>query len=80
MNEMKAIELVAFCREILKNLSKVGVKTSDYEYVEMFNEYRELTAKGCKKELARHRLAKKYGMSESTVYRVVSRLCSDLKS
>jgi len=71
---MLAIELLKISREILKSLSEVDVRLDDYRHIGMYNEYRELAEQGLKKEYIRRVLAEKYKVSESTVFRVVSRL------
>jgi len=70
----QAIDFVKFCREILKRLSDNDIRIDDYRYVDMYNEYRELESHGLKKEYIRKVLAERYGISESTVFRVISRL------
>ena len=76
---VKAIELLKFCEKILKSLSKVGVKTSDYEYIEMYDDYKALVDKGAKKEYVRAVLSEKYNISETTIFRIVSRLEKHIK-
>lgn len=76
---MQAIELVKLNVETLKRLSKNGVKTSDCKYIGMYNEYKVLVDKGHKKEYARAVLSERYKISKSTVYRVLSRLESQVK-
>ena len=72
---MLAIDLVRFCREMLKRLSKCDIKTSDYRLVDMCDEYRLMAESGHKKEYIIAVLREKYGMSESTLRRALKRLC-----
>ena len=41
---MKVVELVKFSREMLKTLSENEVKTGDWKYVKMYEEYKAQTA------------------------------------
>lgn len=76
---MQAIDLVRFCREMLKRLSECDIKTSDYMFVDMCDDYRLMAENGHKKEYIIAVLREKYGMSESTLRRVLKRLCGPVK-
>ena len=71
---MKIIEILSFNKELLVKLNKVGVKTEDCVYVEMYEDYCKLMAKGNKKSYTVLMLAEKFGISERKVYGVLKRL------
>ena len=77
---MLAIELLKFCEKIFKSMSEVGLRVSDYRHVQMYDEYTEMVEKGHKKEYVRTILAQKYGVSESSIKRVIRRLSRPVKS
>lgn len=76
---MLAIDLVKISECLLKSLSKIGIKTGDFKYIEMYDEYKKLEGEGMKKEYIRTMLASKYKTSETTIFRVVSRLEKHVK-
>lgn len=67
-------------RDLVKSMSEVGVKMDDYKYIGLCQEYNELIAKGEKREYARAVLSKKFSVSESTVFRIISRLNQTIKT
>lgn len=73
---MRAIELVKFCDKILKSLSNSGIRTTDYRYVQMFDDYEQMLADGHKTTYIVLCLAERYKISERGVYRVLNRLKS----
>ena len=75
----RAIDLVRFCRELMKRLSKNEIKVNDYKHVDMCDDYCKLVANGHKKEYVIAVLREKYGVSESTLRRVLKRLLCEVK-
>lgn len=73
---MKLFEVVSLNREFLQRLNENGVRTEDYRYVEMYSEYERMIAAGEKYEYILAVLADRYGVSKSSIYRIVSRLKS----
>jgi len=67
-------------RDLAKSMSEVGVKMDDYRYIGLCQEFNELIAKGEKREYARAILSEKYSVSESTVFRIISRLSQPIKT
>lgn len=67
-------------RDFMKSMSELGIKMDDYKYIDLCQEYNELVSKGEKKEYARLVLSKKYSVSESTVFRIISRLNTPIKT
>ena len=63
---------------MLKMMSKYGIKTDDWQHIEMFDEYMDMR-KNCEKfRYIMAYLAEKYRISESTVQRVVKRLSGEV--
>ena len=77
---MKIIELLRFNREILKRMSNNDIKTNDWVYVEMFNEYEQMRDRGDKVTWIVSYLAEKYGCSERSINRIISRFKGDVKT
>lgn len=57
----------------LREMSKIGIMTSDWKNVPIFEEYLSLLKEGVPKERIRQYLSKKYSVSESTLKRIESR-------
>lgn len=51
----------------------------DYRHVEMLDDYKQLVDNGHKKEYVMAVLMEKYGLSESTIRRVINRLQQPVK-
>ena len=77
---MEAYRILFLIRDLAKRMSDIGVKMDDYKYIGLCQEFNELTAKGEKREYARAILSKKYSVSESTVFRIISRLNTPIKT
>jgi hypothetical protein len=77
---MEAYKMLFLIRDLVKSMSEVGVKMDDYKYIGLCQEYNELIAKGEKREYARAVLSKKFSVSESTVFRIISRLNQTIKT
>lgn len=67
-------------RDLMKSMSEIGIKMDDYKYIGLCQEYNELVSKGNKREYARAVLSRKYSVSESTVFRIITRMNKPLKS
>jgi hypothetical protein len=68
---MKVIDLVKFSREMLKTLSENEVKTGDWKYVKMYEEYRHMRETGLKYRYVIAHLAMAYCISKSKIERIV---------
>jgi hypothetical protein len=77
---MEAYKLLFLIKDLAKSMSGIGVKMDDYKYIGLCQEYNDLVAKGEKREYARTILSKKYSVSESTVFRIISRLNTPIKT
>ena len=76
---LRAIDIVRFCKELLKKMSENDIKIEDYRHVEMYDDYCRLAEEGHKKEYAIAVITEKYGVSESTLRRVLKRLAEPVK-
>lgn len=63
----------------MKRLSKNDIRMEDYRHVEMLDDYKQLVDNGHKKEYVMAVLMEKYGLSESTIRRVINRLQQPVK-
>ena len=77
---MEAYKLLFLVKDLAKSMSGIGVKMDDYKYIGLCQEYNDLVSKGEKREYARTLLSKKYSVSESTVFRIISRLNTPIKT
>jgi hypothetical protein len=77
---MEAYKVLYLIRDLAKSMSNIGVKMEDYKYIGLCQEYNELVARGEKKEYARAILSKEYSVSESTVFRILSRMNKPVKT
>lgn len=76
---MKAVELVKISSEAMKVMSDCGIKVSDWEFVEMYEEFVEMRRRQEKFRYVVAVLAERYKVSESTVRRVVGRMSREVK-
>ncbi len=77
---MKLIEILNLNRELLNNFRKAGVRMDDVLYIDLFNEYRTLSAQGEKVSYIVARLATEYAVSERKVYSLIKRYKRDCNS
>jgi hypothetical protein len=75
---MKVAELVKISMEALKMMSNSGIKTEDWQHIEMYDEYQTMRQNRDKFRYILAFLAEKYKMSESSVKRIVKRLSSEV--
>ena len=74
---MKVIEILNLNKELLKIFRKVGIRLDDVQYIDLYNEYRELQDKGNKVSYIVAVLADRYDISERKVYTLIKRFQSD---
>ncbi len=74
---MKIIELLKFNRELVSRLKMAGVRLEDTEYIELYNDYEEMLARGEKVSYIVAALADRYGICERKVYMLIKRFQSD---
>ena len=71
---MKVVEIVKIGRELLKLMSKNDVKEGDWKYLDLYEEYREMRAKGFKYRFAIMQLSLAHSISKSKIERIIRRL------
>lgn len=76
---MEAVKFLRIGRELLKTMSSFGLRLDDYKHIEMYEEYVLMRERDEKVDYVLSVLSDKYGMSESTVKRVVKRLSREVK-
>ena len=77
---MTIYEVLKFIGEPLERLTDAGIKTGDYKYIALYEDYRKALKTGEKVGYIVAVLAERYGVSERTVYDVVTRFGKDCKS
>jgi thymidylate synthase ThyX len=77
---MEAYKMLFLLRDLMKSMSELGIKMDDYKYIGLCQEYNELVSKGEKREYARAVLSRKYSVSESTVFRIITRMTKPIKT
>ena len=75
---MKVIELVKINRKPMEMMSKCDIKHSDYQYIDLYDEYHKLRNNNEKYWYVIAILAKKYHISESSVKRLIKRLSAEV--
>lgn len=76
---MTIYELLKFIGEPLERLTNAGIKTGDYKYIALYEDYRKARETGEKVCYIVAVLAERYGVSERTVYDIVKRFGKDCK-
>ena len=74
---MKVIEVLEFNRELIKRLKLTGIRLEDADYIDLYTEYKQLTAQGEKVSYVIAHLAEEYAISERKVYSLIKRFRSD---
>lgn len=77
---MKKVLFLKLNAEMLKLMSKSGLRSDDYKYIRAYEEYCYLKEEGEKVDAIRIELAKKYRVSESTLKRAFRRLSGEVSS
>ena len=75
---MKVAKIVFLGRELLKLMSENDVKTGDWKYVKMYEEYHHMRENGVKYRAVIAELALCYSLSRSKVERIIRRLGRDV--
>jgi len=76
---MNAIDFLKIARELLKVMSSTDLRRDDYKHIELYEEYSDLRGEGNKVEYILRFLSDKYGVSESTIKRIVRRLSREVR-
>ena len=76
---MKVVDFLKIGREFLKKMSNFDLRRDDYLYIELYEEYIRMRYDGDKIDYIIRVLADRYGLSESTVKRIVRRFSQEVK-
>ena len=68
---MIVAELLTISQEILKVMHEIGIRTDDYKYVPLYQDYVAMKAQNLKVTYIITRLSEKYGICERKVYKVI---------
>jgi len=74
MSDMKVIEILKFNRELIENLSQVGIRLDDARFVSLYDDYCRMTASGDKVSYAVAVLSERYHVCERKVYSLLKRM------
>lgn len=74
---MKVIEVLEFNQELIKRLKLAGIRLEDADYIDLYIEYKQLTAQGEKVSYVIAHLAEEYAVSERKVYGLIKRFRAD---
>lgn len=75
---MTVAHFVKIHAEVLNLLSQHDIKINDFKYVNLYADYEEMIANGNKVSYSVVYLARKYNISEASVYRLLKRLKSSI--
>lgn len=75
---MKVVDLVKISKEAMKMMSNCGIKSEDWQHLEMYEEYEQMRSNHDKFRYIIAFLSEKYKTSESTVKRIVKRLSREV--
>ena len=70
---MKVENLLRISKDLLKMMSENDIKMTDYKCVDMYAEYEMARKRGEKDVVVIMGLSEKYGVSESTIKRIIWR-------
>lgn len=76
---MKATEILKIGHELLKIMSELDLRVSDYKFLGMKADYDRMRNNKEKVDYINAFLANKYNVSESTVKRVIRRLSKEVR-
>ena len=68
---MKKVEIIQLTKELLKKLHDVGIKVTDYEYLQLFEDYEIMRAAGEKMTYIVAILCERYEVCERKVYKLL---------
>lgn len=71
---MKVFEIVNFNKELLQKLNELGINTSDFKNVELYNSYTKLKSDGLKVAYIVSYLSQEYEISERKVHYIVAKM------
>lgn len=76
---MKAVDILRSSARVCRALAANGVEARDIRHVELYDEWSRMRAEGHKYAWFMYCLCRKYGVSESSLLRIVKRLDQDIE-
>lgn len=76
---MKVFEVLNLNRELLMRINEIGIRLDDCRFVDLYNDYEEMKAKGMKITYIVTMLSDIYHISERKVYNLLKRFNMDCK-
>lgn len=74
---MKVYEILSLNPQFLKKLHEFGIRIDDYQWIDLYREYREMRDKGEKIVFIVAFLSDKYGVCERKVYKLIKHMERD---
>ena len=68
---MKVCDIINFNRELLLKIGCFGIKPSDIQYIDLYNEYESMHSVGEKVTYIVASLSEKYNISERKIYYLI---------
>lgn len=75
---MKKVLFLKINAEMLKLMSKIGLRYDDYKYIRAYEEYQCMREEGGKADIILMELSQRYKVSESTLKRAFKRLSGEV--
>lgn len=75
---MKGVDLIKINKVGMELMSKIGLKTDDHQYLELYDTYLDMRRVGEKVAYIIAHLAEAYHISESSVKRIIRRLSREV--
>lgn len=75
---MNCAELMKINMKLLELMSNLGIKVTDYRFVDLYEEYQKMKREGEKYWYMITHLSEKYKVSESSVKRLIRRLSREV--
>lgn len=75
---MNCAELMKINSKMMELMSKFGIRVSDYQFVELYDEYQKMKREGEKYWYTITHLSEKYKVSESSVKRLIRKLSREV--
>ena len=71
---MKVVELLTICGKMLQILHENGIKIDDYQYLELYNDYKEMERECLKVTYIVSELSSRYNICERKVYKIIRQM------
>lgn len=74
---MKIYEIIAFNREILDRIDRIGIRPGDHKHLALYSDYQTMKARNEKMTYIVAVLAERYSLSERKVYNIIAHFGKD---